>query len=125
MIVTEQRTVSRQALVGYRGNRYSVPPELAAAQVVVTRPVGGQFIDIAITAGIVIARHKLLADGLGATVRDTGHVIDLDAAAMADFPRFDSPRRAQRWESAVCRDLRQAQLDPTALSVCAMLLPAL
>ena len=65
MIVTEERTASRQALVAYRGNRYSVPPELAAAQVVVTRPVGGEFIDIATTAGIVIARHKLLADGLG------------------------------------------------------------
>jgi hypothetical protein len=52
VIVTEERTASRQALVAYRGNRYSVPPELAAAQVVVTRPVGGQFIDVATTAGI-------------------------------------------------------------------------
>jgi transposase len=83
VIVTEQRTASRQALVAYRGNRYSVPPELVAAQVVVTRPVGGQFIDIATSAGIVIARHKLLADGLGGIVRDAGHVIALDAAAMA------------------------------------------
>ena len=33
VIVTEPRTASRQALVSYRGNRYSVPPELAAAQV--------------------------------------------------------------------------------------------
>ena len=31
VIVTEARTASRQALVSYRGNRYSVPPELAAA----------------------------------------------------------------------------------------------
>ena len=30
-IVAEPRTASRQALVSYRGNRYSVPPELAAA----------------------------------------------------------------------------------------------
>ena len=30
VIVTETRTASRQALVSYRGNRYSVPPELAA-----------------------------------------------------------------------------------------------
>jgi hypothetical protein len=83
VILTEARTASRQALVGYRGNRYSVPPELAMATVTVTRPVGGQFIDIATASGIVIARHKLLADGLGATVRDAGHVIALDAAAMA------------------------------------------
>jgi transposase len=83
VIVAEERTASRQALVAYRGNRYSVPPELAMAKVTVTRPVGGQFIDIATSTGIVIARHKLLADGLGATVRDAGHVIALDAAAMA------------------------------------------
>ena len=49
VIVTEQRTASRQALVSYRGNRYSVPPELAAAQVVVSHPVGGEFCDIATT----------------------------------------------------------------------------
>ncbi|GAB4942321.1 hypothetical protein MAHJHV47_45050 [Mycobacterium avium subsp. hominissuis] len=29
-------------MVSYRGNRYSVPPELAAANVVVSHPVGGQ-----------------------------------------------------------------------------------
>ncbi len=96
VIVAEQRTASRQALVGYRGNRYSVPPELAAAQVVVTRPVGGAFIDIATTAGIVIARHRLLADGLGPTVRDAGHVIELDAAAMAAANTGRPHRRKQR-----------------------------
>ena len=36
VIVTETRTASRQALVSYRGNRYSVPPELAAATVTVS-----------------------------------------------------------------------------------------
>jgi hypothetical protein len=96
VIVTEQRTASRQALVAYRGNRYSVPPELVAAQVVVTRPVGGQFIDIATSAGIVIARHKLLADGLGGIVRDAGHVIALDAAAMAAANTGRPHRRKER-----------------------------
>ena len=33
VIITETRTVSRQALVAYRGNRYSVPPELAGGHV--------------------------------------------------------------------------------------------
>jgi len=33
VIVAETRTASRQALVSCRGNRYWVPPELAAAQV--------------------------------------------------------------------------------------------
>ena len=31
VILTDARVVSRQALVAYRGNRYSVPPELAGA----------------------------------------------------------------------------------------------
>jgi len=96
LIVAEQRIASRQALVGYRGNRYSVPPELAMATVTVTHPVGGQFIDIATTAGIVVARHKRLGDGLGATVRDAGHVIALDAAAMAAANTGRPHRRKQR-----------------------------
>jgi transposase len=96
VIVTEQRSASRQALVAYRGNRYSVPPELAMATITVTRPVGDQFIDIATTGGIVIARHKLLADGLGATVRDAGHVIALDAAAMAAAITGRPHRRKER-----------------------------
>jgi transposase len=96
MIVAEQRSASRQALVAYRGNRYSVPPELAMATVTVSRPVGGQFIDIATPAGIVVARHRLLADGLGATVRDTGHVIALDAAAMAAANTGRPHRRKER-----------------------------
>jgi transposase len=96
VIVAEERTASRQALVGYRGNRYSVPPELAAAQVVVTRPVGGACIDIATSGGIVIARHALLADGLGATVRDSGHVIALDTAAMAAANTGRPHRRKER-----------------------------
>ena len=57
--------MSLQALVAYRGNFYSVPPELAAATVTVSRPVGGQMLDIATQTGIVIARHRLAADGAG------------------------------------------------------------
>jgi transposase len=96
VIVAEQRSASRQALVSYRGNRYSVPPELAMATVTVSHPVGGAFIDIATPAGIIVARHWLLADGIGATVRDTGHVIALDAAAMAAANTGRPHRRKER-----------------------------
>ena len=96
MIVTEQRTASRQAMVSYRGNRYSVPPELAAAAVVVSHPVGGEFLDIATATGIVIARHRMAADGLGVMVRDSGHVIALDAAAMATATTGPPHRRKER-----------------------------
>jgi hypothetical protein len=96
VIVTEARTASRQALVSYRGNRYSVPPELAGAQVKVSHPVGAEFCDIATTSGIVIARHRMAADGLGVMIRDSGHVIALDTAAMAAAATGRPHRRKER-----------------------------
>lgn len=83
-ILSEQRTVSRQALVSYRGNRYSVPPELAGARVTITRVLGASVLDILTSSGqVVIARHRVAADGAGVTVRDHGHVLALDHAAMS------------------------------------------
>jgi transposase len=110
VIVSETRTASRQALVSYRGNRYSVPPELAAAQVVVSHPVGGQFCDIATVSGIVIARHRLAADGLGVMVRDSGHVIALDAAAMATAATGRPHRRKERIPPGPAAKAAAAQL---------------
>jgi hypothetical protein len=81
-MVAEPRAASRQAMVSWRGNRYSVPPELASATVIVAQPLRGTTIDIATTDEIVIARHERAADGLGATVRDHGHIVALDLAAM-------------------------------------------
>lgn len=96
VIVSESRTASRQALVSYRGNRYSVPPELAAAQVTVSHPVGGEYLDVATMSGIVVARHRMAADGLGVMVRDSGHVIALDAAAIATATTGRPHRRKER-----------------------------
>ena len=48
--ITEERTVSAQALVAWRGNFYSVPPELARAQVTVSQRLGAQHLDIATTS---------------------------------------------------------------------------
>ncbi|HEY8718721.1 IS21 family transposase [Pengzhenrongella sp.] len=86
-----ERTVSAQALVSFRGNRYSVPPELTGARVSVVLRLGASVIDIATTpgpavgarGGIVIARHRLAPTGAGAMIRDDGHVVALERAAMA------------------------------------------
>jgi transposase len=96
VIIFESRTVSRQALISYRGNRYSVPPELAGTTVSVTRPVGGDHLEIATTSGIVIARHRLAGDGTGVVVRDHGHVVALDHAAMAAASTARPHRRKER-----------------------------
>jgi len=122
VIVSEPRTASRQALVAYRGNRYSVPPELAAAAVVVSHPLGDHFLDIATTGGIVIARHHMAADGLGVVVRDGGHVIALDAAAMATATTGRPHRRKERIppgaaaRAAAAQLLRQRDGDSAAVA---------
>lgn len=82
-ILTSERVVSRQALISYRGNRYSVPPELAAARVSITEVLGTDIIDVVTVSGIIVARHRLAVDGTGAMVRDHGHVYALEQAAMA------------------------------------------
>ncbi|KOS56700.1 Mu transposase domain-containing protein [Rhodococcus rhodochrous] len=92
-ILTESRVVSRQALVSYRGNRYSVPPELASAQVTVTRVLGSEVIDIVTTSQIIIARHRLAPDGAGVMVRDHGHVLALEQVAMAAAGTGGRPHR--------------------------------
>ena len=81
---TVERVTSAQALVSYGGNFYSVPPELARAAVLVTVVHGEQHLAIAPAASpaAVVARHRLLAAGTGAMVRDDHHVIALNTAAM-------------------------------------------
>ena len=96
VVVTETRVASRQALVSYRGNRYSLPPELAGTQVSVNHVVGDQCIDIATSTGIVVARHRLISDGTGAVIRETGHVIALEHAAMAGASSGKPHRRKER-----------------------------
>ncbi|GAC55814.1 Mu transposase domain-containing protein, partial [Gordonia amicalis] len=95
-ILATERTVSRQALVAYRGNRYSVPPELACAQVTVTQVLGTEVIDVVTASGITIARHQLAADGTGAMVRDHGHIYALEQAAMASANTGRPHRRKER-----------------------------
>lgn len=96
VIVTEQRTATRQALIDWRGNRYSVPPELAAAKVEVRQRLGADTIDIATVSGTVVARHRVAEPGLGVTIRDTGHVTALEAIALASAPPGRPHRRKER-----------------------------
>ena len=104
--LTLERGVSPQALVAYRGNFYSVPPELAGAGVTVTVRLGALHLDIAtIGAGAVpgrsplptvVARHAIAPDGAGVMVRDHGHVLALEQAAMAATTSTAPHRRKQR-----------------------------
>jgi transposase len=87
--LTVSRVVSSQALVSFRGNRYSVPPGLAGSTVTVTHRLGAPTLDIATTgttrSATVLARHRREPDGAGVLVRDTVHVTALQTAVLAAF----------------------------------------
>src|SRR3954469_15698165 len=121
-VLTAERKVSAQALVAYRGNTYSVPPELTGTTVTVIHRLGASSIDT--TTGqatgrlpTVIARHRLAADGTGAMIRDSGHVTALNSAALAAFSTAAPHRRKQRIPPgpaarAAADHLRERTTDP-------------
>ena len=96
VIVAEERTASRQALVATAATvircrpNWPWPRSRSPARSVARSSTSPP------PPGSSIARHKLLADGLGATVRDAGHVIALDAAAMAAASSGRGHRRKER-----------------------------
>ena len=60
----------------------------------------------------MIARHRMAADGLGVMVRDSGHVIALDAAAMATAATGRPHRRKERIPPGPAAKAAAAQLLP-------------
>ena len=79
------RTVSAQALVSFRGNRYSVPPGMPGAQVIVRHRLGAEALRIVTSSGATVAVHRRAANGAGVTVRDEGHVRALETKVLAAF----------------------------------------
>ncbi len=107
-VLVVARVVSAQALVSYRGNRYSVPPQLHGATVTVHTRLGSTHLDIATTPGTpgtpgraspvptIIARHLIAPTGAGVTIRDDGHVTALSAAVLSAFTTEPPHRRKER-----------------------------
>jgi transposase len=94
--ITETRVVSTQALVAWRANFYSVPPELARAQVQVSQRLGSGIVQIATPSGVVIAAHRAAPDGAGVMVRDHGHVLALENSVLAGHDTRAPHRRKER-----------------------------
>lgn len=94
--ITETRVVSAQALVAWRGNHYSVAPQLARSTVTVSQRLGEPFIDIATPAGTVVARHATAPDGVGALVRTDTHVAELTSVVLGAFTTARPHRRKER-----------------------------
>ena len=111
------RTVSAQALVSLRGNRYSVPPGMGGAQVVVRIRLGSDQVRVVTAAGATVALHRRAPDGAGAVIRDEGHVRALETrvlAAFTDGPRCRGKVRRPAGEAARAEAARLQGIQDTA-----------
>ena len=104
----EQRVVSREALVSFESNQYSVAPGHAGQTVEVRARLGELHLEIYTPAGRRIARHRRALSGAGQTVRTEAHARALEHAVLEQFttskrcPRKPNrpPRERARAEAA-------------------------
>lgn len=95
-VLEVQRTVTNQALIAFRGNRYSVPPGHTDQRVLVRHRLGAITLDVLTATGVMLARHRREPDGLGAVVRAPEHVAALEKVVLANFADQPPCRRKHR-----------------------------
>jgi transposase len=81
----EHRVVSREALVEFESNRYSVAPGHAGATVEVRARLGELHLEIYTPTGHRIARHRRALPGAGQTIRSEEHARALEQAVLSQF----------------------------------------
>jgi hypothetical protein len=95
-IIDVERTISGQALVPFRGNKYSVPPGHGGQLVAVRHKLGTTTLDVVTGGGVLLARHLREPDGAGAIVRTDEHVTALTRVVLANFTDRAPCRRKTR-----------------------------
>ena len=113
------RTVSAQALVSFRGNRYSVPPGMPGAQVIVRHRLGADQLRVVTGTGATVAVHRRAPNGAGATVRDDGHVRALETRVLAAFSDARPCRSKTRRPAGEASRAEAARLRGTPAVSCA------
>ena len=81
----QERVVSRDALVEFESNRYSVAPGHAGQTVEVRARLGELYLEIYTPAGRRIARHRRALSGAGQTIRTEEHACALERAVLEQF----------------------------------------
>jgi transposase len=84
-VIEAERTVSNQAQISFRGNRYSLPPGHAGQVVAVRHKLGATTLDVLDSHGGLLAHHVRAVDGAGAVVRAGEHVAALTKVVLANF----------------------------------------
>jgi Mu transposase-like protein len=89
----QQRVASREALVSFEGNQYSVAPGHAGHAVEVRARLGELHLEIYTPAGRRIARHRRALAGAGQTIRTEEHATALERAVLDAFTTTNARRR--------------------------------
>ena len=93
----QERIVSRDALVAFEGNQYSVGPGHAGQSVEVRARLGELHLEIYTPAGRRIARHRRAIAGAGQAIRATEHAKMLEQAVLDAFTTTKAcPRKPNR-----------------------------
>jgi 2-hydroxychromene-2-carboxylate isomerase len=92
-VICVERKASRQALVAFEGNHYSVPPTLAGRTVTVHARVGEPLLRILTAAGDLAATHRRAPAGAGQTIRTAEHAALIERAVLAAFTTDHACRR--------------------------------
>jgi transposase len=93
----EERVVSRDALVEFETNRYSVGPGHAGQTVEVRARLGELYLEIYSSAGRRLARHRRALAGAGQTIRTEEHARALERAVLEQFTTSERcPRKPNR-----------------------------
>jgi transposase len=93
----EERVVSRDALVEFETNRYSVPPGHAGATVEVRARLGELHLEIYTPSGHRIVRHRRALSGASQTIRTPEHASMLERAVLEQFTtKGRCPRKPNR-----------------------------
>jgi hypothetical protein len=95
-VIEVERTVSNQAQIAFRGNKYSLLPGHSGEVVTVRHKLGSTALDVTDRHGALLAHHVRQADGAGAVVRLNEHVAALTRVVLASFSDRDPCRRKIR-----------------------------
>ncbi len=78
-------TVSNNATVAFRGNRYSVPPGMAGMQMTLRQRLGTENLEIFSPSGVLLVTHNLRQAGQGVIVRTPEHHSALEKVVLSSF----------------------------------------
>jgi transposase len=95
-VIEVERTVSNQAQVSFRGNRYSILPGHAGQVVTVRHRLGSSALEVTDRRGALLAHHLRQPDGAGAVIRLDEHVTALTRVVLGNFSDREPCRRKTR-----------------------------